>query len=61
LGVVKKTLAEWCREPSTEGLRYQLIHMRDILERWKVRVNKLTLSLHLDIHNQSGHFLLQFY
>ena len=37
LGVVKKTLSEWRREPSTEGLRYQLIHMRDILERWKVR------------------------
>ena len=36
LAVVKKTLADWCREPSTEGLRYQLIHMRDILERWKV-------------------------
>jgi hypothetical protein len=36
LGIVKDTLAEWRREPSTESLRYQLMHMRDILERWKV-------------------------
>jgi hypothetical protein len=36
LAIVKETLAAWHREPSTEGLRYQLIHMRDILERWKV-------------------------
>ena len=37
LSIVKDTLAEWRREPGTESLRYQLMHMRDILERWKVR------------------------
>jgi predicted MarR family transcription regulator len=36
LCIVKDTLAEWRREPGTESLRYQLMHMRDILERWKV-------------------------
>jgi inositol-hexakisphosphate/diphosphoinositol-pentakisphosphate 1-kinase len=37
LALVKETLAELKRDPSTEHVRYQLLHIRDILERWKVR------------------------
>jgi hypothetical protein len=37
LAIVKDTLAELRRDPSTEHVRYQLLHIRDILERWKVR------------------------
>jgi hypothetical protein len=36
LETVKTTLAELERSSQTESLRYQLMHMRDILERWKI-------------------------
>jgi hypothetical protein len=34
LRVVKTTLSELDRD--SEGLRHQLMHMRDVLERWKI-------------------------
>ena len=33
---VKATLQELERSPANESLRYELLHMRDILERWKI-------------------------
>ena len=33
---VKTTLLELERSPANESLRYELLHMRDILERWKI-------------------------
>jgi inositol-hexakisphosphate/diphosphoinositol-pentakisphosphate 1-kinase len=38
LCTVKTTLAkiQQDRSADTEGLRYQLMHMRDVLERWKI-------------------------
>jgi inositol hexakisphosphate/diphosphoinositol-pentakisphosphate kinase len=36
LQTVKTTLRELERTPATENLRYELLHMRDVLERWKI-------------------------
>ena len=36
LRTIKTTLAELTRESDTEGLRYKFMHMRDVLERWKI-------------------------
>lgn len=36
LETVKKILAETMEDENAESLRYQLMHMRDILERWKI-------------------------
>jgi inositol-hexakisphosphate/diphosphoinositol-pentakisphosphate 1-kinase len=36
LQTVKTTLSELERSPANESLRYELLHMRDILERWKI-------------------------
>ena len=36
LRTVRTTLVELDKESQDEGLRYQLMHMRDILERWKI-------------------------
>jgi inositol hexakisphosphate/diphosphoinositol-pentakisphosphate kinase len=36
LQIVKDTLSELEKDPSTDKLRYKLTHMRDILERWKI-------------------------
>jgi inositol-hexakisphosphate/diphosphoinositol-pentakisphosphate 1-kinase len=36
LFTVKTTLQELERSPANESLRYELLHMRDILERWKI-------------------------
>lgn len=43
LETVKTTLAELERSSQTENLRYQLMHMRDILERWKIVGRKYSL------------------
>lgn len=36
LAIVKDTLVDIRKDPSAVSLQYQLMHMRDILERWKV-------------------------
>jgi inositol hexakisphosphate/diphosphoinositol-pentakisphosphate kinase len=36
LKVIRTTLAEWPEDSETEDLRHQLMHIRDILERWKI-------------------------
>jgi inositol-hexakisphosphate/diphosphoinositol-pentakisphosphate 1-kinase len=49
LAIVKDTLADLKREPSTEHVRYQLLHIRDILERWKVRPWRNGIDCHESI------------
>jgi inositol-hexakisphosphate/diphosphoinositol-pentakisphosphate 1-kinase len=36
LETVRTTLHELDKDIQEDGLRYQLMHMRDILERWKI-------------------------
>jgi hypothetical protein len=61
LAIVKDTLAELRKDSGTDSLRYQLMHMRDILERWKVRVSASFFLATLVMNMQISHVRLHIF